>query len=103
MNAPPGMVVDHINGDIGDNRKANLRIVPHAHNIQNRTRLSKANTSGYRGVRWKSDSRKWVGESQVDGVRTYLGSFASAKDAWAAVRDFLIINSPGYIDHDRIG
>jgi hypothetical protein len=42
-------IIDHINGNPRDNRLENLRSVSHRVNIQN-SNLSKANTSGVKGV-----------------------------------------------------
>jgi len=36
LNAQPGTCVDHINGDVCDNRRANLRIVNTLQNAENR-------------------------------------------------------------------
>lgn len=62
MNAPESMVVDHINGDKRDNRRANLRVVTFAENVQNRTRLPANNTSGIRGIVWDRNRSKWIAQ-----------------------------------------
>ncbi len=49
MSPPPGMDVDHINRDVRDNRKANLRIVTRRVNLRNMRKLN-ANTSGHTGI-----------------------------------------------------
>ena len=49
MRPPEGMVVDHINGDGYDNRRANLRICTPKQNSANLGMMSN-NTSGYKGV-----------------------------------------------------
>jgi hypothetical protein len=54
---PPGMQVDHINGDGTDNRAANLRLVSSSGNKKNQRRM-KSNTSGFTGV-YRS-GRKWA-------------------------------------------
>lgn len=46
MHAPPGMVVDHINGDGLDNRRSNLRLVTREQNGQNQHRGSAALSVG---------------------------------------------------------
>ena len=60
--------VDHINGDPSDNRKCNLRVCTHSENLKNQ-KLYKDNTSGYSGVNWDKNKRRWVAEIIVDGKR----------------------------------
>lgn len=55
MQAKPGQIVDHINQNGLDNRRANLRFVTHAENILN-SKHTKGST-GYYGV-WMCKSRK---------------------------------------------
>jgi hypothetical protein len=47
MNPPPDLVVDHIDGDIFNNRRENLRIVNHRQNTLNQKARS---NSGFKGV-----------------------------------------------------
>jgi hypothetical protein len=58
LKPPPGMVVDHINGNGLDNRKCNLRICTHAQNMRNRPAVG--GTSTFKGVRWDTKSHKWL-------------------------------------------
>jgi len=50
--------IDHINGDVTDNRVCNLRICNHQENAQNR-KIGKNNTSGYKGVSWCKKQKGW--------------------------------------------
>ena len=79
----PDGVVDHINGDGADNRIANLRDCSSAMNIRNR-RLNKNSNSGFKGVSWYPDVRKWRARITVDGRKQCLGFFEKAEDAAAA-------------------
>lgn len=69
---PAESLVDHINGDKLDNRKANLRICNKSQNGCN-TSLSKANTSGVKGVWFDKARKKWVAEMMHQGVKYRLG------------------------------
>jgi hypothetical protein len=79
----PAGEIDHINGDRGDNRIANLRVGSKAQNQQNR-KLNKDNTSGHIGVHPRG--RKWGASIAYLGKQRYLGTFATVEDAAAAYR-----------------
>jgi len=55
LTPPDGFETDHINNNPLDNRRSNLRMVTHQQNIMNQ-KVSKNNTSGYKGVYWDRDS-----------------------------------------------
>lgn len=74
--------VDHINGNPLDNRRINLRVCPHAKNMLNR-RMSKNNTSGFKGVTQIGPDR-WVASIALEGRFYYLGVFDSPKKAHQA-------------------
>lgn len=46
--------------------------------------LSARNTSGYRGVTWSANAKKWVAETTVNGERKYLGLYETTEAASAA-------------------
>ena len=79
MNAAKGEVIDHINGDRLDNRRANLRVCTHAQNLRNSTR------SVYGGTWFDKQTGRWVARTQWDGTRIMLGRFQSREDASRAV------------------
>ncbi|HUU19374.1 MAG TPA: HNH endonuclease [Sedimentisphaerales bacterium] len=53
IEVPKGMVVDHINHDGMDNRRASLRAATRAQNIRNRKKFSNSSSSKYKGISWK--------------------------------------------------
>ncbi len=67
----PNIQIDHINNDPGDNRIENLRLATASQNMANRDVLS-TNTSGYRGVVWIDEKKKWRANISSE----YLGYFS---------------------------
>jgi hypothetical protein len=85
MNAPQGQMVDHINGNTLDNRKANLRCVSAG---QNRTNLGRtASKSGHLNVSYRKDKNTWRVRASVNGKEVYFGSYADINDAIAAAKN----------------
>lgn len=73
----PKVVVDHINHDPLDNRKANLRLCTSAENTRN-SRTSKSK-SGLKGVRLKR--KKWEARITHNKKQIYIGAFATPQAA----------------------
>lgn len=80
-----GQIVDHINGNKLDNRKANLRICTNAENVRN-SRRRPSNSSGFKGVYLHRASGLWHATIKVDGTKHSLGYFKDPADAHAAYR-----------------
>ena len=76
----PAAQIDHINHMRLDNRFKNLRVVTNTENGRN-SRLSKNNTSGISGVRWRKDIKKWSARIMVNKKEISLGSFSSKQEA----------------------
>ena len=70
-----GFVIDHINHNGLDNRKANLRLATFAQNARN-SRMRR-NRSGYKGVCFANDRGKYRAVIWHDNTRIHLGYFNS--------------------------
>jgi hypothetical protein len=79
--------IDHINRIRSDNRWCNLRNATRIENARNMG-TSKYNKSGFKGVRWNKQNRKWQAKAKVNGKQIYLGFFKSIEDAANAYKDF---------------
>lgn len=79
----PAGQVDHINRVRDDNRIANLRVVTHAQNMENR-KVQRNNTSGYTGVYPDRGGRRWQARISSNGKWLYLGYFKTPELAYAA-------------------
>lgn len=84
--AQVGEVVDHINGDTLDNRSSNLRKCTQSDNVKNRS-INKNSGSGYKGVVWHSQAKKW--QSRISFKKKYLslGLFEDKKQAALAYNE----------------
>lgn len=82
MDAPKGMVVDHINHDPLDNRRCNLRVCTQQENTWNSRKLGRGDTtSRYKGVYWDSRRQEWGAMICVDGKNHRLGFFKKEETA----------------------
>ncbi len=85
LNYDGPLEVDHINGDKLDNRKKNLRIVPHSVNILGGKKHKDGNNT-YKGVDFK---RNWGYIVCIDGERFSRYRYKTAEEARDARKDFI--------------
>ena len=79
----PDIQCDHINGIRDDNRWDNLRQATEAINAQNTHGLRADNTSGYAGVTWDKQKRKWDAQIKLNSKTIHLGLFDCKHQAGA--------------------
>lgn len=83
MGAPIDALIDHVNGNGLDNRRANLRWATDQQNKHN-ARVRIDSTSGVKGVCWSKHAGKWRAQIGLHGKKISLGYFANLADAQAA-------------------
>jgi hypothetical protein len=76
----PEQVVDHVNGDPLDNRRANLRLCTYSINNAN-VGLPVSNTSGFRGVSWYMRTGRWRAMISRENYQVGLGYYDNPLDA----------------------
>ena len=102
MGEPKGKIIDHINHNGLDNRKANLRVVTRQQNTWNKRKQRGGCSSKYKGVTWLKRSGKWQVRITYNGKSIFIGYFedqvdaAKAYDAKAAelYGDYAALNFP---------
>jgi hypothetical protein len=87
----PEFELDHINKNKSDNRFVNLRIATRQQNIQN-TKIRKDNSSGYRGVYFCKQTKKWRARAYWNKKSISLGLHDSKELASNAYKEFAIKN-----------
>lgn len=78
----PENLIDHINGDRGDNRIANLRDVTQDVNMQNLRGPNILNKVGLLGVRTKR--KKFSAQIRLNNTSVHIGVFETAEEAHEA-------------------
>lgn len=85
---PDGLtnVVDHIDGNVSNNRLDNLQVVPTRINT---LRGIKTNKHGYTGVSYRYRDKCYYSRINVNGKEIHLGSYMTAKEAGIAYENAL--------------
>jgi len=82
-------LIDHKDGDGLNNQRNNLRGCTYTQNQMNK-RISKANKTGYKGVRLEGN--KYTAHYSKNGKSYRLGRFDTAMEAAMAYKDFAVKN-----------
>lgn len=72
----PAEMVDHADGQPGNNKWVNLRAATRRENARN-AKKGTHNTSGIKGVSWRKDEKKWRAQIRFGGRTVDLGRFES--------------------------
>jgi hypothetical protein len=86
MGEPNGLEVDHRDSNGLNNKRENLREATSQQNGHN-TRISKSNTSGFKGVSWNKNCGKWRSYISINGQQNHLGFYDTAEQAHEAYCD----------------
>jgi hypothetical protein len=88
LGEPPrlGVVVDHINHDTLDNRRANLRWTTRSQNMQNRLASPQNSKLGVLGVSWKPDRQRFRARLTVQRIEVHVGYYRTLVEAEDAIR-----------------
>lgn len=81
----PTKQIDHEDTAKHHNWWCNLREATNKENAYNAS-LSKANTSGFKGVYWCKQKLRWIAKINPDKKQIYLGCFKNIEDAHAAYK-----------------
>ena len=73
-------LIDHIDGNTLNNRIENLRPATKSTNGMNRGK-QKNNTSGYKGVYFSNERKKWIAQIKINQKMKSLGGFDNIEDA----------------------
>lgn len=80
----PVCPIDHINGERSDNRIANLREATLSSNAQNQRDPHKNNKSGFLGVCWHKENKRWLASIRVSNKTVHIGYFDTPEQAHLA-------------------
>jgi len=75
MNVPPHILIDHVNHNGLDNRKANLRLATRAQNNRNARKVRGKCYSKFKGLTWHKQQKKWHVRIMLNRKSIWLGYF----------------------------
>jgi len=81
IDCPPGLELDHINGDKLDNRRENLRVCTHAENVRNRGQQIRRDPGLPKGVTACGKRGRYAAHIKYDGRIHRIGTFDSPEEA----------------------
>ena len=84
MKPGPGFWVDHINHNTLDNRRSNLRICTPQQSAMNHDPLKFKTTSGFPGVTWDKDRKKWSAQICINRNKKHIGQYLDKNEAHKA-------------------
>lgn len=79
----PPELIDHINGQVADNRICNLRLASPLENSWNRS-FQRNNKTRIKGAHYSRIERKWKSSIKANGENIHLGYFLTKEAAGAA-------------------
>lgn len=92
----PEHTIDHIDKNKLNNRITNLRDVTQEFQQRNRADINVNNTTGYAGVHFRKDTKKYAASIMVNYRQITIGSFDTAEEASAARKNYIMTNNLGY-------
>ena len=91
----PSNEIDHINRVRDDNRIDNLRDATHEQNTQNAS-IRADNSSGYKGVCWDKENKKWKSRIMMNNKQVLLGRFKYQLQAVNAYQTAAIVHQKDF-------
>lgn len=81
--------IDHRDGNRLNNQCSNLRPATQSQNLYNKSKQSN-NTSGYKGVNWHIQTKKWRASITVNGKQKHLGLYITSELAAQAYNEIAL-------------